>query len=172
MRLLTVLACLVLSALVLAAPTTAARTTVSFEARFNESFGRAAAHRCPPSETFSFCGEGTVAGFGHATTFSELVDFSGTDETGCGEAVFHRTITLDDGSTLVLRETGTVCFPGESSTAPGSLKSFGNPSTFEGTFEVIRGTGTFKGATGTGTVVTRAAGDTGSSTLSGTLTLR
>jgi hypothetical protein len=172
MRALTVFACLVLAALVLAAPTTAARTTVSFEAKFQEGFGRATAHPCPPSETFSFCGEGTVAGFGHATTFSELVDFSGTDETGCGEAVFQRTITLDDGSTLVLLETGTVCFPGESSTAPGSLKSFGNPFTFEGTFEVIRGTGTFKGARGTGTVVTRAAGDTGTSTLSGTLTLR
>jgi hypothetical protein len=172
MRLLTVLACLVLSALVLAAPTTAARTTVAFEAKFNEGFGRATAHPCPASETFSFCGEGTVAGFGHATTFSELVSFSGTDETGCGEAVFERTITFDDGSTLVLLETGTVCFPGESSTAPGSLKSFGNPFTFEGTFEVVGGTETFKGATGTGTVVTRSAGDTGTSTLSGTLTLR
>ena len=172
MRLLSVLACLVLSALVLAAPTTAARTTVAFEAKFNEGFGRATAHPCPPSETFSFCGEGTVAGFGRATTFSELVSFSGTDETGCGEAVFERTITFDDGSTLVLLETGTVCFPGESSTAPGSLKSFGNPFTFEGTFEVIGGTETFKGATGTGTVVTRSAGDTGTSTLSGTLTLR
>jgi hypothetical protein len=171
MRALTVFACLLLAALMLAAPT-AARTTVSFEAKFQEGFGRATARSCPASETFSFCGEGTVAGFGHATTFSELVSFSGTDETGCGEAVFQRTITLDDGSTLVLLETGTVCFPGESSTAPGSLKSFGNPFTFEGTFEVIRGTGTFKGATGTGTVVTRAAGDTGTSTLSGTLTLR
>jgi hypothetical protein len=172
MRLLTVLACLVLSALVLAVPTTAARTTVSFEAKFNETFGRATAHQCPPTETFSFCGEGTVAGFGRATTLSELQSFSGLDESGCGEAVFRRTITFEDGSTLVLLESGTVCFPGESASAPGSLKSFGNPFTFEGNFEVIRGTGTFKGATGTGTVVTRSAGDTGSSTLSGTLTLR
>lgn len=173
MRKIALIACLTLASLTLVSPALAKPTTLTFEATFNEGFGGATAHQCPATETFSFCGTGTVEGFGEATSLTELVSFSGFDpETDCGQATFRRTITLEDGSTLVLLEEGTICFPGESSSAPGSLKSFGNPFTFEGTFTVVGGTGIFKGAKGSGTSAIHTAGDAGSSTLSGTITLR
>jgi hypothetical protein len=103
-----------------------------------------------------------------------VISFTNFDAaTSCADIVFRRTITLvEDGSTLVLTETGTICFPGQSTLAPGSLKSFGNPFTIEATFTIDRGTGVFKGASGSGTDQVRTAGDAGSSALSGTITLR
>ena len=85
--------------------------------------------------------------------------------------MLRRTITLEDGSTLVLMETGTVCFPGKSTLAPGAAKSFGNPFNIEATFTIVAGTGVFAGAQGSGTDVIKAAGDTGHSRLSGSITL-
>ena len=96
----------------------------------DEGFGRAKAHPCPTTELFSFCGTGTITGFGEATSVTEVVIFENFDPaTSCADVVLRRTITLEDGSTLVLMETGTVCFPGKSTLAPGAAKSFGNHST-------------------------------------------
>ena len=155
-----------------AAPSALAQTT-TFQASFKEGFGRATAHPCPGADVeLLMCGTGTVAGFGEATSLTELVSFEDLDpDTNCADVVWRRTITLEDGSTLTLIETGVVCFPGESTNAPGSLQSFGNPFRFEGTFMIVGGTGIFAGATGTGTSEIRTAGDQGHSRLSGSITL-
>jgi hypothetical protein len=155
-----------------AAPSALAQTT-TFQASFMEVAGRAAAHPCPAgADEFLLCGTGTVAGFGEATSLTELVSFENFDpDTNCADVVWRRTITLEDGSTLTLIETGVVCFPGNSFNAPGSNQSFGNPFRFEGTFTIVGGTGNFAGATGTGTSNIRAAGDQGHSRLSGSITL-
>jgi hypothetical protein len=162
---------LLLVSLVVASPAMAA-TTQAFEASFNEGFGRATAHPCPPAD-FHWCGTGTITGFGEATSVIEVVSFENLDPaTSCGDVVLRRTITLDeDGSTLVLMETGTVCFPGESTFAIGQTKSFGNPLNIEATFTIVTGTGVFAGAQGSGTDVITGAGDAGHSTLSGSITL-
>jgi hypothetical protein len=149
------------------AVTAAASTTQSFEAQFKETFGRAASKPCQ----HFFCGEGTVQGFGEATSTLDLVRFEPIEGTNCGEVTFARTITLADGSTLDLIEEGTVCFPGNSTFAPGAQQSFGNPFEFQGTYTIRRGTGVFKGAKGTGSSTIKSAGDSGHSTLSGTITL-
>ena len=170
MRRFALVGCLLLVSLVVASPAMAA--TQAFEARFDEGFGRATAHPCPTTELFSFCGTGTIIGFGEATTVTEVVSFENLDPaTSCADVVLRRTMTLGDGSTLVLMETGTVCFPGKSSLAPGAAKSFGNPFNIEATFRIVTGTGVFADAQGSGTDVIKAAGDTGHSRLSGSITL-
>ena len=137
-------------------------------AGFKETFGRAASKPC---EHF-LCGTGTVQGFGAATSEYDITGFEPIEDTSCADLTAVRVITLvGDGSTLTLDDTGVVCFPGASNTTPGSLVSFGNPGRFEGTFEVTDGTGVFEGASGSGTSRFRAAGDSGHSTLDGTISL-
>ena len=144
---------------------------VSLEASFQEGFGRAVAHPCSPPAFL--CGTGEVAGFGAATSTFAILSFTNFDpETSCADATIRYTITLTSGAgTLVLTETAVVCFPGKSTLAPGSLKSFGNPFTLTATWTVTGGTGVFAGASGSGAAGTKAAGDAGHTTLSGTITL-
>ena len=127
----------------------------SFRAVIHETFERrASAEPCAfeeATETLTCPGWGNVAGYGRVTS---SVVFSATGTT--------RTLTFKDGSTLVLAETwGTepTRFPGNSFNAPGALVSYGNPAFDAGTWTVIGGTGTFAGATGSGTVENVLAGD-------------
>jgi hypothetical protein len=157
-----------LVSLLIEAPAGAATTSV-FQASFKETFGRA--HSKQPCEHF-LCGTGTVAGYGAATSTFDITGFAPIGDTNCADLSAVRTITLvSDGSTLELDEVGTVCFPGESSFAPGAQKSFGNPGMIETTFTVSGGNGVFDGATGSGTDTDMPAGDAGHASLSGTLTL-
>ena len=159
----------ILVSLLIEAPAGAV-TTSAFRASFKETFGRA--HSKQPCEHF-LCGTGTVAGYGAATSTFDITDFAPIEDTNCADLSAVRTITLaSDGSTLELDEVGTVCFPGNSSFAPGAQKSFGNPGTIRTTFTVTGGTGAFEGATGSGTDTDMpVAGDTGRASLGGTLTL-
>jgi hypothetical protein len=159
---------LVLAAgLVSLAPAASARTTASFDASFQETFGRATATPC---EHF-LCGTGTVTGYGSATSILDITSFVPTSES-CADISLARTITLvADGSTVNLAETGVVCFPGTTFTAPGAQFSYGNPGTFNGTYSIKNGSGVFRGAKGTGVSSFTAAGDTGHSSLSGTISL-
>jgi hypothetical protein len=153
----------------LASGTTAAsaRTTSSFDAAFQETFGRATPTPC----SHFLCGTGTVTGYGSATSILDITSFVPTSES-CADISFVRTITLvADGSSLNLTETGVVCFPGSSFTSPGTQVSFGNPGTFTGSYSIKNGSGVFKAAKGTGVSSLMAAGDTGHSSLSGTISL-
>jgi hypothetical protein len=146
----------------------AAKTTVAFGADFKETVGRANSKPC----RHFLCGTGTVTGFGDATSAFDLTFFAPIEGTNCADLSAVRTITLtSDGSTLTLEEDGVACFPGTSFFAPGAQRSFGNPGVIDTTFTVKRGSGQFQGAKGSGTDHITASGDSGHSTLSGSLTL-
>jgi hypothetical protein len=152
-----------------AAPAVPAQST-SFEASFQEFAGRSVPHPC--SAPFLVCGTGKVAGFGSATSTFEILTFDLDPATACGETTFRYTIMLSSGAgTLILTGDGTVCFPGNSFFAPGAMKSFGNPFQLGFTWTVTGGTGVFAGATGSGTGMTKGAGESGHTILSGTITL-
>jgi hypothetical protein len=152
----------------MAALPAAAKTSVSFGAEFKETFGRANSKPC----SHFLCGTGTVTGYGDATSVFDLTAFAPIEGTNCATLSADRTITLtSDGSTLTLNEDGMVCFPGNSFFAPGTQQSFGNPGEIDTTFTVKRGTGVFQGAKGSGTDHVTASGDSGHSSLAGTLTL-
>lgn len=135
--------------LVLAAPATAA-TTLNYHATFVEIGGAI------PGAS---CGSATISELGHVA--HECVFFD-----ACGPNCELRTITFDDGSTLVIHESivGAI-FPGDSSAAGANAPQF-----LEITQTVVGGTGRFAGATGSGTGrVNRAANAV--ITASGTITL-
>lgn len=107
----------------------------------------------------AFCGTGSVSGYG-AATFSVLPTSIGApDADGCLPVTALTTIDLTDGTgSLTLSAAGEACFPGNSGSAPGQLRSFGNPFRIAVTYEVIGGTGVFAGASGAGTATLRGAG--------------
>ena len=76
------------------------------------------------------------------------------------------TFELSDGSTLVLNESGLVCAPGNSQSAPP--QSFGFPEYATSSWTVTSASGAFSGLTGAGTDALRAAGANNSGTYSGT----
>jgi hypothetical protein len=147
------------------APAAGAKTTVAFQFTVKYTSGAPASKPCEHVQ----CGEGTVVGFGDATSLVELTSVTEIPGTSCFLTTVDETITLtSDGSTLLLEETGTACFPGN------SLHSVPFPFPFEagGTFTVRHGTGVFQGAKGSGTwECTMLAGDQQHCTYGGTLTL-
>ena len=123
--------------LVLAAPATA--STQKYHATFVEVGG------ATPGGS---CGSATISGLGHVAHQCVVFD-------ACGPNCEVRTITFDDGSTLVIHESivGMVS-PGESSAAGPNAPLF-----LEITQTIVGGTGRFAGATGSGTgTVNLAAG--------------
>jgi hypothetical protein len=134
--------------LVLAAP--AAATTQSYHATFVEVGGAIAG---------GSCGSATISELGHVANQCVVFD-------ACGANCEVRTITFDDGSTLVIHESIVgVISPGDSSVAGPNAPQF-----LEITQTIVGGTGRFADATGSGTGrVNLAAGAV--ITASGTITL-
>lgn len=158
---------LVLAAELLWLVPSASAHTGPFDAAFRETLGRATSRPC----AHFLCGTGTVSGYGSATSITDITLFEASSN-GCADVALVRTITLDaDGSTLNVTESGVVCFPGRSSTAPGAQVSFGNPGGFEGTYTIGSGTGVFQDATGAGSSSLFVAGNAGHSSLTGTISL-
>jgi hypothetical protein len=149
-----------ISAALAAAPAALAQTE-AFSASYAEHFiGPNGNPPCPDGA--SGCGTGTAA---ELSAFS--TEFAFDDSCGC----FVRTLTFPDASTLLLDEN-FVSFTGPggsaSSHAPGSAE--GHPGTFVFSWTVAGGTGSFAGATGSGTDALTSAGLRGAGSLSGTLT--
>jgi hypothetical protein len=119
--------------LTLAVPATAA-TTVKYHATFVENgAGRTS---CAPGTS---CGSATISGLGH-------VAFQSVVFNACGPNCHIRTITFDDGSTLMIQESVVnVISPGNSSSAGANAPQF-----LEISQMILGGTGTFAGATGSG----------------------
>jgi hypothetical protein len=155
--------------LALAAASTVSAQPTTLDSRFQEFFGRSTPHPCA---TF-LCGTTRdFAGFGRATSTFEVLTFELDPATACGDTTIRYTITLSSGAgTLTVFGDGTVCFPGNSTFAPGAMKSFGNPFRLTFTWTVTGGTGVFAGASGGGTGTSKGAGETGHTELSGTITL-
>src|SRR5438034_8504406 len=125
--------------LVLAAPATA--STQTYHATFVEIGGAI------PGAS---CGSATISELGHVAY--QCVAFD-----ACGPNCELRTITFDDGSTLVIHESIVgVISPGDSAAAGANAPQF-----LDITETIVGGTGRFAGATGSGTGrVNLAAGAT------------
>ena len=134
--------------LVLAAPATASPQT--YHATFVEIGGAI------PGGS---CGSATISELGHVAY--QCVAFD-----ACGPNCELRTITFDDGSTLVIHESIVgVISPGDSSAAGPNAPLF-----LDITQTIVGGTGRFAGATGSGTGRVNLAGNA-LITASGTVTL-
>jgi hypothetical protein len=161
-RLLLALAGCVAVAILLVVPA-GASTTLSYEATYVEHFGS-----CAPGTS---CGSASISQLGHSD--DQVVVFN-----ACGFGCHIRTVTFDDGSTLLLRiedqpsgfaftspgnsgTHGAICFPGVS----------GNPQFLDIKETIIGGTGRLARATGSGTGTVTLHGCTAIGKTSGTLTL-
>jgi hypothetical protein len=144
--------------------TGAATAGTTYEGRFVLHFGRGGGASNSPCPNDSFCGVGTLAGFGPATSTLDFTSFEEIEETPCLAVTLTETITPLDGSgTLVLEEAGVFCSPGGSDGAPlpPANQSYGHPHTMETTYTVDpdASTGVFAGATGSGSTSFVSAGD-------------
>jgi hypothetical protein len=140
----------------------------TFVAHFGAGVG--ASNGSCPSQTF--CGPGTLSGFGSGIQLTEFTSFEPIDDTPCAEVTITQTITVSGGA-LVLDESGLFCSPGASDSAPSSPSDYGHPHTIKLVYTVdgAASTGVFAGATGSGSESVQIAGDVGTSTLSGTIVL-
>jgi hypothetical protein len=134
----------------LAAPASGA-TTLSYHAAFVEIGGAI------PGGS---CGSATISELGHVA--SQCVAFD-----ACGPNCELRTITFDDGSTLLMHESivGLIS-PGESSAAGTNAPQF-----LQITQTIVGGSGRFAGASGSGSGRVNLAADA-LITTSGTITLQ
>ena len=124
--------------LTLAVTASASASTTSYNASFVELRG---------AVTGGSCGSATISGAGHVA--HECVYLN-----ECGGNCAVRTITFDDGSTLVMHESIVLAVsPGNSSAAGQNAPLF-----LDITQTIVNGSGRFAGATGGGTGrVNRAA---------------
>lgn len=145
----------VIATLLVAAAPAAAQTTVTYRVTFVENAGGQAT--CPPGTS---CGTANIAGVGHVTT--QMIVFN-----ACGPNCHLRTITFEDGSTILVRESiVNVISPGNSASAGANAPIF-----FEISQTIVSGTGVFTGVTGSGTGrVNTNAGGGSIITASGTIT--
>jgi hypothetical protein len=147
----------------IAASGVAAATTWSYQATYIEPFGA-----CAPGTS---CGSASFSHLGQSD--DQVVVFN-----ACGFGCHLRTVTFDDGSTLVIRiedqpsgfafyspgnsgDHGRICFPGVS----------GDPQFLDITETIVSGTGTFAGATGGGNGTVTLHGCIAIGKTSGTITL-
>jgi hypothetical protein len=152
---------LVIAALPLGFATAASAGTASFEATFTQIYSTSTCHF--PTV---FCGSGTVAGFGPATSTVLLTSITPVPGSDCRALTALRTITLDNGSgSLTLAENGTICPPNAAAS-----DAQGSPFTVDKSYTVASGTGVFAGASGSGTDINRSAGNSQVSEISGTIT--
>jgi hypothetical protein len=115
---------------------------------------------CPPD--ILNCGTGMVAGYGRAT---DAFAFDANDD-------LTYTITLAGGSSVTaFLSFADASTPGNSGNAPGDQFAYGNPDRIVFDAEIVAGTGVFTGATGTGTLTLRQAGNVDQLTASFDLSL-
>ena len=140
--------------------------TASAATDFNASFSGKSGG-CEP--TYFRCASGRVAGYGPArwNYRFEIVEFT---SRSCAKIASQTRIRLtSDGSRLDLEGEGEICFPGNSTNAPGSFVSNGNPFRTTETWTVADATGRFAGKTGSGTSTVHSAGNHASAEYHGTL---
>ncbi len=125
------------AALMLTPGSAHAASTTKFHAVFHDAFPSSCA---PP---IVFCGSGSVARYGSATTVVRASRPTPIPGTACTNVAGTRSITLDDGSgTLVSSFTGTRC--------PRGRKGHVFKITFDSVIDPEASSGIFAGATGGG----------------------
>jgi hypothetical protein len=161
-KVLIVFAMLVVTVLVASVGLASAQTSV-FDANVEDQIRRPVG--CPDGAYL--CGDADIAGFGPAEFRWYLVSFDPISQS-CGDYTAIVTLTVGNGSTLTLGETGTDCGPGYSfSSYPPH--SYGQPQTADGTWVVQDGTGVFAGLTGSGTSTLHVTGARLTALYTGTL---
>ena len=151
--------------LVLATPSLA-DTVADFHATFVEPFGGPVntPFECPPGTS---CGTANLGLLGHG---SSVVAFG-----ACGPTCSVRTITLVDGSQLVIFEYGDLAeFTSPGNSGQHGYTAFGlpgNPQFLAITLEIVSGTGQFDGASGAATGTVKVAGGIGIITVTGVIIL-
>jgi hypothetical protein len=140
------------------AGTASGATTQAFQATFHDvSFQ----NTCSPP--IVFCGNGTVDGYGRATTMVRVTRNLPITGTSCNDVAGIRTITLDSGSgSFVSTFTGQRCPLGDGGA--------GFRVDFDWTADPNASSGVFAGATGSGTGVNTTAGNVQVVSLTGTIT--
>ena len=155
-----------LAAALAAAVPASADTTNAYQATFIEPYGgpNQSPFSCQPGTS---CGSANISGLGHAV--ATVIVFN-----ACGPGCHLRTVTYADGSTLVMREVplGGFSSPGNSGSHGYIGFGFpGNPQFQDITQEIVGGTGSFAGASGSGAGTVKVAGGTAIIRTSGTITL-
>jgi hypothetical protein len=157
-----------IAALAAAAP--AAAATFSYEATYVEPVGgpNQTPFSCPPGTS---CGTASISGIGHASY--QIVHFN-----ACGFGCHLRTVSFDDGSTLLIRIEDQPS--GFAFTSPGNSGSngyigfpgvAGNPQFLDVNETILSGTGALTGATGSGSGTVSLHGGVAIGKTSGTITL-
>jgi hypothetical protein len=149
---------------VLVAIAGAASASSSLTATFTIHFPQGHPASNAPCAPDTFCGVGTVAGYGAATitildeTFDEIADSPCFAVTRVEEIDL-----LDTTGSLVLESTGTFCRPGGSGDSNAGSSSYGSPGRWDLAFTVLRAesTGAFQGASGGGAETMGANGGVG-----------
>ena len=153
-----------------AAPGALAETTVSYQATYVEPVGgpNQSPFTCAPGTT---CGSVSISGIGSTDDYY-------TTFNACGFGCHIRTITFDDGSTLLIKVEDQPT--GFAFTSPGNSGSHGyigfpglagNPQFLDVKETIIGGTGVFAGATGSGSGSVALHGGMAIGKTSGTITL-
>lgn len=159
-----------LACLVAASGATAASLNGSFSIQFPK--GHVASNApCSPD---TFCGLGTLTGFGAATVTIIDDTYEPIAGTSCYAHTRVEEIALLDGrGTLVIEAEGTFCRPGGSGDSQAGRSSYGSPGVWQLTYNVVgtESTGIFADATGTGSESMRASGGIGVWHLAGTINL-
>jgi hypothetical protein len=150
-----------------------AQTPISFEASVKGN--------TPPPKpcpTTTFCGSANIAGYGAASwTLNALSTTPASGPCPYGPPAFVSDFTytatttftlLSGGGTLVLDESGLVCAPGNSASAPAQSRGFPEYAMSSWTVDPLS-SGQFSGLTGSGSDALHAAGAHFSGTYSGTL---
>jgi hypothetical protein len=136
----------------------------------------------PPPEpcpgTITFCGSASIAGYGPATwTLTAITTTPTSGPCPYGPPAFVSDFTytatttfelLSGDGTLVLDESGLVCAPGNSASAPPQSHGFPEYASSSWTVDPLSN-GVFSGMTGSGTDALHAAGAHFSGTYSRTL---
>jgi hypothetical protein len=166
-----VLALVAVAAVLAIAAPALAETTISYEATYVEPVGgpNQSPFSCTPGHS---CGTASISGLGHSD--NQIVDFN-----ACGFGCHIRTVTFDDGSTLLIQTEDQPS--GFAFTSPGNSGSHGyigfpmqpgNPQFLDIKETIIGGTGPFAGATGSGSGTVKLHGGVAIGKTTGTITLR
>jgi hypothetical protein len=138
--------------------------TASLTATFTVQFPKGHPASNAPCDPDSFCGVGSLAGYGAATITILDETFDKLPAPECLATTRVEEIDLLDGSgSLVVESAGAFCRPGGSGDSHASDASYGSPGRFDLRF-TIRGaqsSGVFAGTSGGGTETMDVAGGIG-----------
>jgi hypothetical protein len=149
--------------------TAAASTTVAYQATYVEPVGgpNQSPFSCPPGTT---CGSASISAIGHAS-------FQVATFNVCGFGCHHRTVTFDDGSTLLIQvedQPSGFAFISPGSSGQNGYLGFpltGNPQFLEIEETILGGTGRLTGASGSGSGTVTLHGGVAIGKTSGSITL-